>query len=182
MNNPWKINSTKIHYDSPWLRMIEHQVTRPKGDPGIYSIVHFKHRAICVLPLDEDYNTWIVGQFRVPIDQYSWEIPEGGGPFDEEPLESAKRELMEKCGIQAEEWIEIAQCYLSNAGSDEKAFIFAAKKLSFHQSTPEPTEILEVRKLPFEELLEMVMNGEVTDAPTVIAVLKAKVLMQRGEL
>ena len=98
MNNPWKINSTKKYYDSPWISLIEHQVTRPKGDPGIYVIAEFKHRAICVLPLDENYNTWIVGQFRLPINEYSWEIPEGGGPFSEEPLDSAKRELMEECG------------------------------------------------------------------------------------
>lgn len=162
--------------------MIEHQVTRPKGDPGIYSVVHFKHRAICVLPLDDEYNTWIVGQFRVPVNEYSWEIPEGGGPFHEEPLESAKRELMEECGIAAQKWMEIAQCHTSNAGSDETAYLFIARDLSFHSSSPEPTEILEVKKIPFTQLLEMVMKGEVKDAPTVIAVLKAKVMLDRGEL
>jgi len=182
MKNPWKINSTKSYYDSPWISLVEHQVTRPKGDPGIYVVAHFKHRAICVLPLDEDYNTWIVGQFRLPVDEYSWEIPEGGGPLEEAPLEAAKRELMEECGIKAEEWMKIGECYLSNAGTDERAILFVAKKLSFHQSNPEPTEVLEVKKLPFEELVQKVMRGEIMDAPTIIAVLKAKLLMQEGRL
>jgi 8-oxo-dGTP pyrophosphatase MutT (NUDIX family) len=182
MRNPWKINSTKIHYSSPWMTVMEHQVTRPKGDAGIYSLVHFEHRAICVLPLDEHYNTWIVGQFRLPVNEYSWEIPEGGGPFHEEPLESAKRELMEECGIAAAEWLPLGECFLSNAGTDEKAILFVAKNLSFHQSAPEPTEVLEVKKLPFNELLNMVMKGQVMDAPTIIAVLKAKVMIDSGQL
>ncbi|MCY7409942.1 MAG: hypothetical protein LH473_06695, partial [Chitinophagales bacterium] len=78
----WKINSTKQYYDNPWINVVEHQVTNPAGNPGIYAVVHFKNVAICVLPLDDDYNTWIVGQHRFPIDEYSWEIPEGGGAHD----------------------------------------------------------------------------------------------------
>jgi 8-oxo-dGTP pyrophosphatase MutT (NUDIX family) len=179
-NNPWKINSTKEYYDNPWVNVVEHQVTNPVGKPGIYSVVHFKNLAICVLPLDEEYNTWVVGQFRFPVDEYSWEIPEGGGPLDTEPLESAKRELMEECGIVAKQWTEIGTCHLSNSGTDERAIIYVAKELSFHSSSPEETEVLDVKKIPFEELFQMVMNGGVMDAPTIIAVLKAKLLMEKG--
>src|SRR6185436_8551440 len=99
--NPWKITSTKEHYDNPWVNVVEHQVINPIGNPGIYSVVHFKNLAICVLPLDEENNTWLVGQFRFPVNEYSWENPEGGCPVDTDPLESAKRELMEECGIEA---------------------------------------------------------------------------------
>ena len=179
-DNPWKINSTKEHYDNPWVNVVEHQVTNPVGKPGIYSVVHFKNLAICVLPLDEEYNTWVVGQFRLPVDQYSWEIPEGGGPLDIEPLESAKRELLEECGIVAKQWTEIATCHLSNSGTDERAIIYVAKELNFHSSSPEETEVLQVKKIPFEKLFQMVMNNEIMDAPTIIAVLKAKWLMTNG--
>src|SRR6185295_8568827 len=86
--NPWKINSTKEAYDNQWLSIVEHQVTNPKGNPGIYGVVHFKQLAICVLPLDDEYNTWIVGQYRFPLNEYSWEIPEGGGQLAVDPLES----------------------------------------------------------------------------------------------
>ena len=180
--NPWKINSTKHIYDNPWVHVVEHQVTQPLGKPGIYSVVQFKHLAICVLPLDEDNNTWIVGQYRLPVDRYSWEIPEGGGKLDEDPLDAARRELMEECGIKADEWVSIAEAHLSNSGTDERAIIYVAKKLSFFQSSPEETEVLQVKKIPFDQLFEMVMNGEVTDAPTLIAVLKAKCLMMEKKL
>lgn len=178
--NPWKINSTKHIYDNPWMSLVEHQVTNPKGNPGIYSVVHFKNLAICVLPLDEDYNTWLVGQYRFPVNEYSWEIPEGGGPVDADPLDSAKRELMEECGIEAKSWIKIAECHLSNSGTDEKAIIYVAKHLSFYKSSPEETEVLHVKKIPFAKLLSMVRNNEIMDAPTIIATLKTHLLMQEG--
>ncbi len=181
-NNPWKINSSKEHYDSPWINVVEHQVTNPAGKPGIYSVVHFKNLAICVLPLDHDYNTWVVGQFRFPVNKYSWEIPEGGGPIDVDPLESAKRELMEECGIAAASWTRIAECNLSNSGTDERSIIYVAKDLSFHQSQPEETEVLMVKKIPFQELYRMVMDGEIMDAPTIIAVLKAKLLIDQKKV
>ena len=178
--NPWQIKSTKEHYDNPWVNVVEHQVINPAGNPGIYSVVHFKNLAIGVLPLDDENNTWIVGQYRLPVGQYSWEIPEGGGPLAEDPLESAKRELREECGIVAGRWMEIASCHLSNSGTDEKAIIYMARGLTFHTASPEETEVLHVRKMPFESLYQMVMNNEVMDAPTIIAVLKAKQLMLAG--
>ncbi len=178
--NPWKILSTKEHYDNPWVNVVEHQVTNPAGNPGIYSVVHVKNLAICVLHMDEAYNTWVVGQYRFPVEEYSWEIPEGGGPLDTDPLASAKRELLEECGIAAQQWMQIASCHLSNSGTDEKAIIYIAKGLSFQASSPEETEILEVRKIPFETLFQMVMNNEVMDAPTIIAVLKTRQLITSG--
>lgn len=179
-DNPWKINSTKEYYDNKWMNVVEHQVTNPKGNPGIYSVVHFKHIAICVIPLDGDYNTWTVGQFRFPVNEYSWELPEGGGQLDVDPLESAKRELLEECGIQARQWLKIAECHLSNSGTDERAIIYVAKDLSFHESEPEETEVLQVKKIPFDELFQMVMNNEIMDALTVIAVLKGRLLRDQG--
>ena len=178
--NPWKINSTKEYYDNTWVNVVEHQVTNPVGKPGIYSVVHFKNIAICILPLDEGYNTWMVGQFRFPVNEYSWELPEGGGPLDHDPLESAKRELMEECGIVAKQWTKITESNLSNSGTDERAIIYVAKDLSFHDAEPEETEVLQLKKIPFDDLFQMVMNNEVMDALTIMAVLKAKLLMEKG--
>jgi len=176
--NPWKIKTTKEYFDNPWINVVEHQVINPKGNPGTYSVVHFKNLAICILPLDEAYNTWIVGQYRFPVNEYSWEIPEGGGALHIDPLESAKRELMEECGISAASWTKIAECHLSNSGTDEKAVIYVAKSLSFYDAEPEETEVLQVKKIPFTQLYDMVIRGEVMDALTIIAVLKAKVMME----
>jgi 8-oxo-dGTP pyrophosphatase MutT (NUDIX family) len=180
--NPFTIHTTREIYDNPWVNVVEHKVSNHRGKPGIYSVVHFKNLAIGILPLDENNNTWIVGQYRFPINIYSWEIPEGGGPELIDPLESAKRELLEECGIKAERWQKISECYMSNSGTDEKCYLFVAKELSFHESAPDENEVLEVKKIPFDELYRMVMENEVTDALTIMAVLKAKILMDSKKL
>ncbi|MCE9540711.1 MAG: NUDIX hydrolase [Bacteroidetes bacterium] len=169
-------------YDSPWIGLTKHDVLNPNGNPGTYSVVHFKNLAIGILPLDNDYNTWIVGQYRYPINQYSWEIPEGGGNHNVPPLDSAKRELHEETGISANKWTKIQEVHLSNSASDEFSILYIAQDLSFGESEPEDDEQLVVRKLHFNELYHMVESGEITDSLTVITVLKAKLLMLEGKI
>ena len=180
--NPWKTLDIKEVYDNPWINITHREVINPKGGKGIYGKVHFKNIAISILPLDEENNTWIVGQYRYTLDEYSWEIVEGGGLLNQSVLESAKRELSEETGILAEEWTEIGKMAMSNSVTDERAVMFVAKKLSFGEAEPEETEELEVRKMPFEEVFEMTMRGEITDALAVATILKTKILMERGEL
>jgi ADP-ribose pyrophosphatase len=180
--NPWTTLTSEKVYDSPWIGLTKHDVLNPNGNPGTYSVVHFKNLAIGVLTLDKDYNTWIVGQYRYPIEQYSWEIPEGGGKRDVDPIDSAKRELLEETGITAKKWTKIQEMYLSNSASDEFCILYIAQELSFGESEPEDDEQLEVRKLHFDELYKMVEHGEITDSLTVAAVLKAKLLMLEGKL
>ena len=180
--NPWTTLTSEKVYDSPWIGLTKHDILNPNGNPGTYSVVHFKNLAIGILPLDKDYNTWIVGQYRYPINQYSWEIPEGGGNLDLPPLESAKRELLEETGITANKWTKIQEMYLSNSASDEFCTLFIAQDLSFGEAEPEDNEQLEQKKIPFDELYKLVKNGEITDSLTVAAVLKAKLMMLEGEL
>jgi 8-oxo-dGTP pyrophosphatase MutT (NUDIX family) len=180
--NPWTTLKSEKVYDSPWIGLTKHDVLNPSGNPGTYSVVHFKNIALGILPLDKDYNTWIVGQYRYPINQYSWEIPEGGGKRDVAPLESAKRELLEETGITAQKWIKIQEMYLSNSASDEFCVLYIAQDLSFGESQPEDDEKLEVKKLHFDELYKMVESGEITDSLTVAIVLKAKIMMLEGKI
>lgn len=180
--NPWKTLSSEKIYDNPWISLTEHQVINPGGGNGIYGEVHFKNLAIGIIPLDEEKNTWLVGQFRYPLKQYSWEIPEGGGKLNEDPLVSAKRELLEETGIDAAEWQEIQKIHLSNSVSDELGIIYLARQLSFGKSSPEESEDLIVRKLPFETAYQMVLNGEITDSLSVAAILKVKVLYLTNNL
>ena len=175
--NPWKTLSSELVHESPWIGITRHDVLNPAGKPGTYSVVHFKNLAIGVLVLDEELNTWIVGQYRYPIKQYSWEIPEGGGDPNVDPLDSAKRELKEETGISAAKWTKIQEMHLSNSASDEFCVLFLARELSFGESEPEETEQLEVKKIPFEELYRMVCAGEITDSLTVTAVLKVRVML-----
>lgn len=179
---PWRTVKEELRYETPWIAVSHHDIIDPSGRNGIYGVVHFKNLAIGIVPLDEEGNTWIVGQHRYPVDAYSWEIPEGGGRRDIPPLDSAKRELREETGIEAQRWTEILRMDLSNSASDEHAIIYLAQDLSFHAPQPDHDEELAQRKLPFAELYGMVMRGEVLDSLTVAAVMKVRLLMSEGLL
>lgn len=176
--NPWKTKSIKTAYENNWIEVEHHEVINPSGGDGIYGKVHFKNLAIGIIPLDENNNTWLIGQYRYPLNNYSWEIPEGGGKIGVPPIDSAKRELLEECGLEATEWNEILQMHLSNSVSDELAIIFIAKGLTQKEAEPEDTEQLQIKKLPFIEVYKMVMNGEITDSMSVAAVLKLAIMLK----
>ncbi|MFA6275109.1 MAG: NUDIX hydrolase [Pedobacter sp.] len=180
--NPWKVLESQKIYDNNWISLTEHQVLNPSGGAGIYGEVNFKNIAIGILPLDADLNTWLVGQYRFPIKEYSWEIVEGGGALHADPIESAKRELAEETGLIAKRYTEIQRMHLSNSVSDELAIIYLAQDLQLGDSSPEETEELIIRKMPFEEAYTMVMNGKITDSISVAAILKTKILIQEGKI
>ncbi|HTM99615.1 MAG TPA: NUDIX hydrolase [Pedobacter sp.] len=182
LDNPWKVLKSNQIYDNAWIKLTEHQVINPAGGQGIYGEVHFKNLAIGVVVLDEDYNTWLVGQYRFPLKAYSWEIPEGGGALNVNPLLSAKRELQEETGIIAAKFTEIQKMHLSNSVCDETAIIYVAQDLQMGASSPEETEELIVRKLPFEEAYQMVFNSEITDSMSVAGILKTKILIEQGKI
>lgn len=181
-HNPWQVTGQKDVYDNPWIGITEYQVINPSGKPGIYGKVHFKNIAIGVLPLDEDLNTYLVGQYRFVINQYSWEMPEGGGPLGTEPLDSAKRELLEETGLIAHEWTELQRIHLSNSVCDEQGIIYLARNLEQHEAEPEETEQLMTRKVPFSEVYQMVCNNQITDSLTVAAVLRVQLLILEGKI
>ena len=180
--NPWQTVSIERIYDNPWIAVSHRDVINPSGNKGIYGVVHFKNLAIGIVPLDEEGNTWLVGQYRYTIDQYSWEIPEGGGKRDVPPMDSAKRELREEAGIEAATWTEVLRMDLSNSASDEHAVIYVAQDLTFFEPEPDHDEELELRKLPFSELFGLVMRGELQDSLTVAAVLKVELMLREGTL
>jgi ADP-ribose pyrophosphatase len=175
--NPWVTKSSEVVYQNNWIEVQHHEVVTPTGTDGIYGVVHFKNLAIGIIPLDDDNNTWIVGQYRYPLKKYSWEIPEGGGKLGVDPLISAQRELLEECGIIAKDWQKILEMDLSNSATDEHAILYVARNLSFTNAEPEETEELALKKIPFESLFQMVLNGEIQDAMTVAAVLKLKLML-----
>jgi 8-oxo-dGTP pyrophosphatase MutT (NUDIX family) len=181
-SNPWKTVSTRPIYDNPWISVREDDVIRPDGRPGIYGVVSYKNRAIGVLPVDEAGDVWLVGQYRYTIDEYSWEIPEGGGPLDESPEMAAARELREETGLVAGKLEWIASARLSNSVTDEIAHIYRARELTRGPSDPEGTERLEIRKVPLEKAIEMVESGSITDSITIIALYHEEVRRLRLQL
>ena len=180
--NPWQILDETQIYENNWIGLTEYQVINPSGGQGIYGKVHFKNFAIGVIPLDDQYNTWLVGQYRFPLNAYSWEIPEGGGHLHESPLIGAQRELLEETGFTASQWTEVQRMHLSNSVSDELAVIYVATGLTAGIAQPEETEQLIVRQLPFQEAFEMVIRGEITDSMSVAGIMKTQYLIQQGKI
>lgn len=166
--NPWRTLATREVYQNPWIRVREDQVIRPDGKRGIYGVVHYRNIAVGVLPVEGD-ETYLVGQYRYPLDRYSWEIPEGGCPEGEDPLGAAKRELEEETGLRAARWEQLGEAHLSNSVSDEYAVWYLATGLTPGPSSPEGSEQIIVRRVKLAEALEWVRAGKITDALSILA-------------
>lgn len=176
-HNPWTILGSREVYNNRWIHVREDQVLNPAGGPGIYGVVHYHNKAIGIVPVDADGNVWLVGQYRYPLCEYSWEIPEGGGPVGEDVLAGAQRELKEETGLTAQRWTLMSRLHLSNSTSDEEGFLFLAQDLSEGESEPEDTERLHVRKMPLAEALGLVMDNRITDSLAVVGLLKAHLIL-----
>ena len=169
--NPWQTRSVRNVYDNPWIRLEEHRVIRPAGGPGIYGKVCFKSQAVGIIPLDEQGNTWLVGQHRYTLDAWSWEIPMGGSPLDEDCLQTARRELQEETGLRAQTLTPILHLHTSNSITDEEAFVYLAQQLREGDTAFEDTEDIEVKKLPLDDAVAMAQDGRITDAISVAGLL-----------
>lgn len=172
----WKRLSTNTIYENDWMQVREDRVINPGGGENLYGHVHFRNRAVAIVAIDGDDNTWIVGQDRYTLDEYSWELPMGGAPLDETPLVAAKRELREETGISAAAWQELMRLHTSNSITDEVGFAYIATGLSFGETAFEETEDLAIRKLKVDEAVQMVLDGEITDAISAAALLKVSAI------
>jgi 8-oxo-dGTP pyrophosphatase MutT (NUDIX family) len=170
MDGRFTRHTRRVAYENPWITVWHDDVSRPDGSPGIYGVVHFANLAAGVVAIDADDRTVLVGQHRYTLDAYSWEIPEGGVPAGESALDGAKRELREETGIEAGSWRELCRMDLSNSITDERAVLFVATDLTLGEATPDPTEALDIRWVPFDEALAMTLDGRITDAMSVAAI------------
>ncbi len=175
--NPWKRVGTRLIYENPWMTLREDQVISPTGKPGIYSVVDTRV-ATGVVAMNDSQEIYLVGQYRYPTDVYSWEIPEGGADPGENPLDAIKRELREETGVVAESWHPLGgELHLSNCVTSEKAYLYLAKGLTQGEMSPDETEVLKVKRVPFSKSLEMVETGEIVDCLSVIAILRVARMM-----
>jgi len=172
IENPWQKISSREVYDNPWINIRHEEVIKPNGEVGIYGVAHFKLIAAAIVPLDEEGNIWLVGQYRYTLNLYSWEIPMGGGELKGDGLEAAKRELKEETGLSASTWTSLGTLHTSNSVTDEVGFMFLAEDLTLGESEPDDTEILQLKKVSLSEAVRMVMESEITDALSIAAILK----------
>lgn len=179
-NGPWTITDTRQVYDNPWISLTHHDVVHPTGAPGQYGVVHYKNRAIGILPLLEDGRVPLVGQHRFPFNMMTWELPEGGGPLNADPLNAGARELAEETGYQARGWAKVLDCQLSNSVSDEVAIGYVAWDLTPGAASPEDSEELSLNLVSFAELHERVLSGDIVDSLTILIVLKVAALARGG--
>ncbi|MDJ0814053.1 MAG: NUDIX hydrolase [Woeseiaceae bacterium] len=171
----WKQLTSRAVWENDWMTVCEDEVVNPGGGRNLYGYVHFKNRAVAIVPLDEENNTWLVGQTRYTLGEWSWELPMGGAPLDEEPLDVAVRELREETGLTANDWSELMRLHTSNSITDEGGIVFVARGLTAGEPEFEETEDLEIRKLPLAEAISMARRGEITDAISVAALLRLAV-------
>lgn len=172
--------SSTVKYDNPWISVTEHKVLTPAGKEGVYGVVSFKNKAIGIVPVDENGNVYLVGQWRYPLQSYSWEIPEGGGPASEQPMETAKRELKEETGLVAQKWTLLGKLHTSNSVCDEEGYLFLAQELHQAAHEPEDTEVLNVKKIPLQEAIALIMAMEITDSLAITGLLLAERFLKTG--
>ena len=172
-SGPWTRHSRRVAYENPWITVWHDEVTRPDGAPGIYGVVHFANLAVGVLALDERTGSCSSASIATPSTPTRGRSPRAASR-PASPLEGARRELREETGIEAATWRELARSHLSNSVSDELAVLFLATGLTPGVATPDGTEALEVRWLPFDEVLAMTLDGRITDALTVMAVQRVR--------
>ncbi len=163
---PWERRSRRTVYENPWIEVWHDEVVQPSGEPGQYGVVHPRSVAVAVVALDDDGRVALVSQHRYPLDERTWELPEGGVPFDEEPLAGAQRELEEETGARAAAWRELTRFTLQDSFTDERGVVFVATGITHGTPRPEATEDIEVAWVPFDEALAMVERGEIHDAMT----------------
>lgn len=178
----WKKLSSRTVFENDWMQVLEDHVINPGGGENQYGHVHFKNRAVAIIPLDENDDVWLVGQQRYTLGAWSWELPMGGAPLDEKPFDAARRELREETGLTARTWTEIMRLHLSNSITDEAAVVYLAENLTEGEPEFEETEDLEIRKLSLRDAIAMVNAGEITDAISVAALLRIAAIKTTSSL
>ncbi len=171
--NPWKTLRSRIAYKNSWISVREDAVITPAGGEGIYGVVQAPG-ALGVVALTPNNEVYLVGQYRYPVNEYSWEIVEGGREAGESLVEAAQRELREEAGLVALRFEQLGgEVHTSNCFTDERAYLYIAQDFSEVATAHEVTEKLQIEKVALGECLAMIDRSEIKDAMSIIALQRA---------
>jgi ADP-ribose pyrophosphatase len=176
---PWTIHSRTIVYQDPWLKVTRDEVTRPDGSPGSYSLSHMK-KGVCVLALDGDGNCHLTDEFHYAVGRNTIECVSGGIDGEEDPLQTAQRELAEELGLKASKWTDLGTADPFTAIAFSPTRLFLAEELSETEINPDASEIIRHVVIPFAEVIRMVNKSEITHAPSCVTILKSWLFKSQG--
>lgn len=170
--NPWKTLTSRTAYENAWLRVREDEVLRPDGKPGIYGVVEIRP-SIGVLAFNEKNEVALVGQWRYTLNRYTWEIVRGGSSEGETDLMAvARRELQEETGFDASAWEAWGSADVCNGVTTDVQHFFVARDLRWVGTHQDEVEEIETVWRPFEQAVEMVRSGEITEVCSVALILR----------
>jgi len=179
--NPWRTLGSRVIYANPWIRVREDTVVRSDGREGIYGVVEIGP-TVGIVALNESNEVALVTQWRYTLGRMSTEIPTGGSQSsDQDVLAAAKRELREETGLSARNWRELGSVDNSNGVTDDVAHMFLATGLEIGSDAQDPEEQVVLSWLPFDQAVDQVLGGSITESVSVAAILKVELLRGRGE-
>lgn len=171
--------SSELVFEGHIMKVYKDSVSLGEEGTATREVVRHKG-ATAILAVDEDRKGFFVEQFRYPIGKALFEAPAGKIDEGEEPLECAKRELFEECGVSAKKWTSLGKMLSSPGFCDEAIHLFLAEELSEAEANPDEGEFLDIKKLPLAEVLENIRKGEILDAKTQILVLRGCDILKIG--
>ena len=174
---PWLVGDTTQKYKNAWLDVCEDQVIQPNGQTGLFATVRIRP-GVSVLAIDDDLEVYLTAEYRYALEQESIEVVSGGIDGDETPVDSARRELREELGIEAETFIDLGVVHPLTSMLYSPAQLFVAKKLSFFEPNPDESEIIRLVKMKLSDAVSMVMESKITHAPSCVLILKANHALQ----
>jgi len=177
-HGPWKILESRTVYQDPWLEVRRDEVIRPDGAPGTHAVVFLK-QGVSVLLLDDDGYVYLTEEFHYGVGRHTLEVVSGGIEPGEDPAASGRREAQEELGITADEWIDLGLFDPFTTMVNSPARLYLARRLTFGEASPEGTENIRCVKVPFQEAVQMVMDGRITHGPSAVVILKTRYFLER---
>jgi ADP-ribose pyrophosphatase len=166
----WRQLATRPVYQNRWISVREDQVEMPDGRTTIYGVVTCAG-CVGVLPFVDPDTVVLVGQYRYVFGAFYWEMPTGAMKPGEREEAAVQRELAEEAGYEADRLVKLCAYHTSKSVVDETANIYLAEGLRPVARSADPTEFIEVRAFPFDQVVRMVERDEIKDSMTIIAVL-----------